>query len=245
MRVLSSAILGLAILGLWLAWDEIPAWRWDGTAIVPIEELAAVPSDNLCPAPGQTIEFRGDSLAAGGRMGTSQEFEALPYGRIVERELGDQFPVIIRARGGFTAAMGEEAWGNIKTPSSLVMIAFGTNDAAPRGWMRERQPVPLSDFEASLTAHVERAQNQGSKVALLAPPPGGSIAINQRLHPYRQAVARVAQSSGIAVLDPAAALAQCSNISPPLTFDALHLNVEGHRCMGRWLAEAICPSEPN
>ena len=88
-----------------------------------------------------------------------------------------------------------------------------------------------------------RARN--AAVVLVAPPPGGSRAIQARLAPYRKAVRQLGQSLGVPVIDPADAFAAEPAAQPVLTYDALHMNAAGHRALGRWIAAQMCgPSCP-
>lgn len=244
-KYLAVALIAISLVGAGLFWGEVPAWRMGGAQVLPIEAVATKHDRPFCPEAGETIELRGDSHVAGGRMGSVAGLASLPYGRVMEQELGGEFPVLLRGRGGFAAGDGQEAWRNASPRGDVIIIAFGTNDAAPRGWMRNRAAVPLAEFEASLVSQINRETTRGAKVALLAPPPAGSQAINQRLQPYREAVARVGQSNGVAVFDPAEAFDECTASEPLLGYDALHFNASGHRCIGKWLASKICPTVTN
>lgn len=241
MRYAVLAILAISLIGAWLFWEEVPAWRIGGTKVLPIEIVAKGLDQPACPAPGETFELRGDSHVAGDRMGSVPGIASLPYGRVLEQELREQFPLLLRGQGGFTAHNADEAWRDASPRGDVILIALGTNDAAVRGWVRNRSAVPLDEFEASLMSQIRRETERGAKVALLAPPPAGSEAINRRLQPYREAVARVGQSAGVSVFDPAIALEHCDASGPLLGYDALHFNALGHRCIGVWLASKVCP----
>lgn len=107
--------------------------------------------------------------------------------------------------------------------------------------MRDKTPVHLNDYKASLSRQIVTWRARGHEVALLAPAPGGSAAITRRVAPYRQAAQEVGHRLGVAVFDPADAFASCPTAQPLLARDALHMNAAGHRCHGAWLAHQFCP----
>lgn len=165
------------------------------------------------------------------------------FGEVLEQTLARNIAVGRLGIGGQTAMMGEKQWRGRSLPDAdLVILAFGTNDAAPRGWMSNKEPVRIADYKASLARQIEARRAAGAGVVLLAPPPGGSAAITQRLVPYRAAAREVGRRLGIAVLDPADAFASCPSAQPVLLRDALHMNSAGHLCLGAWLAQQFCPA---
>lgn len=217
---------------------ELPLWRLQGTASVP-----AVPVDyegdvSLCPGPGQTLELRGDSLVLGLRRG-GDTIRSQPYGRVMEQQFGNGANVLLHGQGGATAASGLAAWGGTHG-GDIVLLAYGTNDAAVRGWIGGKVPVPLGEFHDSMVQHIRLARQPGTRVGLIAPPPVGAPAMMDRLQPYRDAVGQIGRQEGVPVFDPAAAFAQCREQEPLLAHDALHLNAAGHACLGRWLAQKMC-----
>lgn len=221
----------------WL-WPELPKWRPGGTASTRASSVAHLPRPLACPAVGSGIAIIGDSHVAGSRMGE----DGKPFGAVLESALGVPVRVTLRGAGGATAADGERRWrGRDLADTDLVILAFGTNDAAPRGWLRDKTPVALADFKASLTRQITQWRARGHAVVLLAPPPGGSAAITARLEPYRMANREVGEALGTAVLDPADAFAGCPSAQPVLVRDALHMNARGHHCLGTWLAHQFCP----
>ena len=240
----AAPLLGAAA---WL-WPEVPHWRPGGTASTQASSVTYLPRPLACPASGTGprtgIAIIGDSHVAGGRMGE----EGTPFGAVLESALGGEVPVMLSGIGGGTAADGERRWrgrdlgrGRDLARPGLVILAFGTNDAAPRGWLRDKTPVALTDFKASLTRQITHWRTRGHDVVLLAPPPGGSAAITGRLEPYRMATREVGEALGTAVLDPADSFAACPSAQPVLVRDALHLNARGHQCLGTWLAHQFCP----
>ncbi|OBV11205.1 Glycosyl hydrolase [Erythrobacter dokdonensis DSW-74] len=167
----------------------------------------------------------------------------LPFGAVLEQELARGVKVTSYGIGGATAAGGERRWRASNLPEAdLVVIAYGTNDAAPRGWLRRKKPVPIAAYKTAMTRQIRALRARGAQVILMAPPPGGSMAINHRLAPYRMAARDIARAENIPMLDPADAFASCSGSEPLLTHDALHMNPAGHQCLGRWLARQLCPT---
>ena len=222
-------------------WPEIPRWRLGGTASIPAATVAHQARFPACPGTGATIVIVGDSHVAGSRM----EEDGDPFGIVAERALGGHVRLTLFGMGGATAKMGEIAVGRSDAvQADLVILAYGTNDAAPRGWLRDRQPVPLADYKAAMTRQIRAWRRRGAQVAVMAPPPGGSAAINHRLAPYRGAARDIGRAEQVAVLDPAEAFASCAGSEPLLTHDALHMNRAGHQCLGQWLARRLCPAKP-
>lgn len=234
------ACVAVAVLAALALWPEIPAWRSGGTRALGMASLGSSAAENLCPSAGDVIELRGDSLVAGSRMGAPAGTTGHAYPQVMQDLFAFPVQVIALGMGGFTAPMAEQHWRNTPPQGNIVMLAFGTNDAAPRGWLTDKQPVPVTSFMAALTRQLARLRSQGVRLALIAPAPTGSQAMNERLAPYRQAVAAVGKATGTPVLDPAEAIAGCEDNQPLLVRDALHLNQAGHQCIGTWLASAIC-----
>jgi lysophospholipase L1-like esterase len=238
MRIAAAAAV-LAVLAFGLLHRELPAWRPGGSVSWPAAALGFDPPASLCPPGLARIELRGDSLVIGARMGDGTG-AAAPYGTVLARELGPGVSVVLRGRGGATAADGERAWRASASDGEIVLLAYGTNDAAVRGWIGGKTPVPLTQFRRSLAAHLDSVRRGGAAVGLIAPPPTGSAAMMERLEPYRREVARLGREEGIPVFDPAEAFAGCRIREPLLSSDALHLNRAGHDCLGRWLARKLC-----
>ncbi len=241
-RAAQAIGLGLAalLLGLGIALhDEVPRWHSGGSDAVAAASVGYLLQPLACPAPGTRIAVIGDSHVSGSRM----EPGGMPFAAVLEQALAGRITAMRLGVGGETAAVAEQ-----RAPSrdlagfASVMLMLGTNDAAPRGWVRDKQPVPLTAFRASLTRQIGWWRARGLDVVLLAPPPGGSAAIAARLQPYRHAVRDVGRASGVAVLDPADAFVTCPSDAPLLTRDALHMSAAGHRCLGQWLAQQFCPA---
>jgi lysophospholipase L1-like esterase len=226
----------LAGLALVIWWDEVPAWRWGGTQGQIAQSVAYDPGTKLCPEQGQTIVFRGDSIVVGGRMGAGE-----PYGRVAAQRIGRGVTISLDGMGGATTLDGEASLRKSGPKGDLVLLAYGTNDSALRGWIGGKTAVPLKTFRESLARQVSSLRTGGRKLALIAPPPAGSPAMMARLQPYREAVAMVGRAEGVRVFDPADAFAACRHDQPLLGVDALHPNGRGHACIGAWLAREICP----
>lgn len=234
-----AVLAALLVIGLgWAGWREMPRWRSTGVVSVPMQAVGHASGQRLCPAAGSRLALRGDSHVAGARM--EGPGGGLPYGAVLEEELGRGVAVAMHAEGGATAAMGEAALARQPSSQGLVLFAYGSNDAGVRGWLGRKTAVPLAEFRASLHRLIEAARLNGAQVALIAPPPPGSLAMAARLQPYREVVREVGQAAGVAVFDPAIAFAGCPEDEPLLTTDALHLNARGHACLGRWLARELC-----
>ncbi len=237
-----ALVLALALVAV--LWTEIPHWRMGGTKSIAAPSFTHSEPIDDCPAAGANIAIFGDSHVAGRNLGEVDGRAGVPFGTALEQALGNRITVSLFGVGGETAAQGERRWSDSESGAELVIIAYGTNDAAPRGWLRERTPVPIDDYKASLSRQISKWQARGRPVIIIPPPPGGSAAIMQRLSPYREAAAQVGQERGAGVLDPADAFASCPAEQPVLTYDALHMNAAGHQCLGQWLAEQICPGNP-
>ncbi len=237
-KAIALAAAALVLGALVVLWPEVPQWRLGGTRSSPASSASRDAHALACPQAGTGIAIIGDSHVAGGRM----EETGAPFGAVLEEALPDGVTVQLYGIGGATAADGEQRWGARDLANAgPVILAFGTNDAAPRGWLRDKQPVPLAAYKASLARQIANWRARGHDVALLAPPPGGSAAIAARIAPYRLAASDVGRNVGAPVFDPADAFAACPAEQPVLTFDALHMNASGHRCLGKWLAHQICP----
>jgi lysophospholipase L1-like esterase len=233
---IGAGLLALAGLALAVFWHEIPAWRSGGTNSLPERSVAFDPADGLCPLHGQVIELRGDSIVVGGSMGPGD-----PYGAVMAQQVGREVKAALNGKGGATVRDGEAGLRAAGAKGAIVLLAYGTNDAALRGWIGGKTAVPLPAFRASLARQIGQLRQAGAQVALIAPPPAGSPAMNARLQPYREAVAAVGREQSVRVFDPADAFSQCSDEEPLLGYDALHPNARGHACIGRWLAQELCP----
>lgn len=237
-RWFGTIALALLLGLLAVLWNEIPRWRASGTnpAATPTVKWGAELLH--CPENRGRIAIFGDSHVTGDRTKKG----AIPFGRVLERRLPGGIQVALHGVGGDTVIMGEQRWLGKAAGGDLVILAYGSNDAAPRGWLRSKRPVGIAAFTGSLQRQINHWRSEGSRVALLAPPPGGSESIAARMAPYRQAVMSVGKANGVPVMDPADAFAGCGTTEPMLSYDALHMTAAGHACLGEWLALQLCPS---
>lgn len=232
------ALIALACFGiLLLLWDEIPSWRPGGIQTVAAASVSFQGEAPECASADPYIAIFGDSHVEGSRMGSPGE----PFGTVLQGALGGDAKVELYGIGGEKAEEGERRWRSSDTAAEIIMIGYGTNDSAPRGWLSDKIPVPLTDFKASLTRQVRHWQAKGRQVYLIAPPPLGTTAMMQRLSPYRNAVKEVGEGLAVSVLDPADAFAQCPDQQPLLAIDAVHMKPAGHQCLGEWMAQQLCP----
>lgn len=226
---LTAAVLALA--GGAAAWTgEVPRWSFGGTRMVLPDLLAAEPASPI-PLPHQgVVLFVGDSNTAGSRIGGS----AFAYPAAFAKALPSDLPVRIHAFGGATVAdllqrpLPQES-------VTLALVMLGTNDAATRGWLSEKQRVPVETYRSKLAHLSQRLHAAGARVVILAPPPVGSAAMARRLAPYRLAAREVALATSSDFRDPVAAFLPNPQ-DPYLQYDALHLTPEAQRVLGLWLA---------
>jgi len=219
-------------------WNELPHWRAGGAQPVRVPSVSWGRSLLTCPATGDQIAIYGDSHVAG----TNENSAVLPFGKVTQLALASRFTVDLFGVGGDTAGIGEQRWLHAGSDGNLVVLAYGSNDAAPRGWLSSKRPVRIEAFAGSLQRQINHWRAEGSRVALLAPPPGGSESIAARMAAYRKAVMAVGHANSVPVMDPADAFAGCGTTEPLLGYDALHMTAAGHACLGKWLAEQLCPS---
>jgi lysophospholipase L1-like esterase len=238
LRVAGIATIGIATIAAVALWSEIPRWRAGGADAVAGPSVSWGPIPQGCPANLKRIAIFGDSHVTGGRAGEG----AVPFGKVLENKLSGDVQVVLHGVGGDTAEMGERRWLGRAGGGELVILAYGTNDAAPRGWLRGKRPVAIEAFSGSLQRQINHWRAEGSRIVLLAAPPGGSSAIMERIAPYRATTMAVGKANGVTVLDPADAFASCKTSEPLLGYDALHMTAAGHACLGAWLATKVCPS---
>jgi lysophospholipase L1-like esterase len=240
--VKKAKMTGVAALGLMVAlmaalWQEIPRWRVAGTRSVAAPSVAYGRQLLSCPTTKPTIAILGDSHVAGV---TAAGVPPDSFGNVIAASLGRPAVVSLYANGGHTAEMGEKAWVSQAIDADILLLMYGTNDAAPRGWLRAKRAVPLQTFKSSLARQITHWRTRNIAVILVAPPPGGSAAIQARLAPYRNAVQKLGQAYSVPVIDPADAFAIDPSVQPVLTHDALHMNANGQKALGQWVAKQLC-----
>jgi lysophospholipase L1-like esterase len=226
---LMAAVLALA--GGVAAWTgEVPRWSVGGSRMVLPDPLAAEPATPIPLPHDGVILFVGDSNTAGSKIGGS----AFAYPTAFAKALPSTLSVKVHAFGGATVADLLQR----PLPQESVALAFvmlGTNDAATRGWLSEKQRVPIETYRSNLTQFSQRLHEGGARVVILAPPPVGSAAMARRLAPYRLVAKEVAQATSSDFRDSAAAFLPNPD-SAYLQRDALHLTPEAQHQLGLWLA---------
>lgn len=234
-----TALAGLVVTLALVAtlWPEIPQWRSAGTRSMAAPSVAYGTGHLRCPEPDAAIAIIGDSHVAGVAAGGAPPAR---FGDLIAESLGRPATVALYGMGGHTAEMGENTWLSQAIDADIVLLMYGANDAAPRGWLRTKRAVPVSAFAASLARQIAHWRAANSAVILVAPPPGGSAAIQDRLTPYRTAVHELGQAQNVPVIDPADAFAAAPSSQPVLTHDALHMNAAGHRALARWITTQMC-----
>lgn len=221
-----------------LSSGEVPRWTLSG-ARMQMRAPLAVSLGALLPMPAAGhILFVGDSNTAGSRIGGP----ALAFPAIFADALGIRSRVSVSAFGGATASAMSERGLPVERPV-VAFVLLGTNDAAPRGILSSRRPVPVSDYRHQLAGLIARLQQRGAKVIVLAPPPVGTAAMARRLQPYVEASRQTAIATKSAFRDTAAAFG-LPDKEGLLHHDALHLNPEAQRRLGLWLADQTIMASP-
>lgn len=234
-RIAGALLLPAAIASIALR-NEIPGWRLGGANAVLHPPLASAGTFPIRIDSHGTIVLLGDSNVSGSRVGGRDV--AFPALLDVPRTAG--IDVVNLGRGGGTVPDRVMAT-SASVPPQLVIIMFGTNDAAPR-WILGRQKVVAPDlYAARLTATVRSHAEQGAKVLVLASPPAGSVAMDRRIAPYRLAARNVALQAGAHFADPAEAFA-ATRMTADLQYDGLHLSVAGQERLARWLDQLLAAS---
>lgn len=235
-RLAVSGTLALTVVAV-LGWhqDEIPAWMLGGTRILGHRPLGDIfDEQSLTLAPGSTVLIIGDSNATSSRIPG-----ALSWPTRLGQALGHDITVRNMSRGGLTA----NAWltrYTVPADVDLCIIAFGSNDAASRGWLNERQPVGTSRFVHDISRLIAACRAQfAPQVLVLSALPTGSRAMEHRVAPYRTAAREAAIRAGAAFADPMEAFTGPQPDAPLLGYDALHLTAQAHQRLSIWLASRI------
>jgi lysophospholipase L1-like esterase len=226
---LTAAVLALAG-GIALLTGEVPRWTGGGARMVLSERLPEPPARPIALPGAGTILFVGDSNTAGSRTGGA----STAYPAAFAEAIGAPSRVEVHAFGGATVA----DLLHRPLPKAAIAVAFvmlGTNDAATRGWLSDKQRVPVDTYSDNLATLVRHLREAGARVVMLAPPPVGSAAMARRLAPYRIAAFEVAKATSSDFRDPVAAFLPNPQ-EPYLQYDALHLTPEAQRALGLWLA---------
>ncbi len=234
-KVILTAISAVCLAGIFIAWRESPRFALGGGAHPAAVEVLEPLGECPVVAGGSHILFIGDSNTAGSVLPAKEAIFATRFGKANDVESR----VHVIAHGG--ARAGDMRLDEVPAvPPGVAITMLGTNDAATRGWMRPGiVPTPLDQFRAHLRARVAEWQQHGAAVLVLAPPPGGSPAINARLREYRIASREIAQETGAAFRDPAEPIMEDGDGQASLQIDGLHLNANGHAAIAKWLAQCI------
>lgn len=212
--------------------DEIPHWRADGADVILHDPLAPVGSFPIQIARGASVVFMGDSNT----KGRFPRGDGDPFPEALGNTLGNSLTVLNLGSGGAVTPYDGAAGVARVSAGDLIVLAYGTNDAAPREWLSAKKQVPLATYQTRLESLATHYREQGTIVLILAPLPAGTTAMERRIAPYRNAARQAAVNAGCRFLDPAGALANAMPDRPPLQRDALHLNARGSLQVGKWLA---------
>lgn len=182
---------------------------------------------------GAVIIAQGDSLTLGTH---GQKAAGTPWVEIMRRQLQDRVTIENSGVGGHRAFEGLLEMPD-RAHADLAIVMYGSNDAAVRGKLGRFPPVGEDAYAKALRAIVNRYQAAGTQVLVLAPPPVGSAAMDRRLAPYRARARAVAVEEGALFADPAGAFLADGLV--PLQYDGLHLNGDGNRALGQWMAALV------
>lgn len=234
-RLIAATVLSGLVGGLVILWPERILWTNGGAQAVeqtPLEPVGRFPIELKTD---DTIIVEGDSLVTASRLPEG----SVPWPKQLETSLEGP-ALILRGRGGHTAAMGAQTWAQSEC-GSLAIILYGANDAAVRGWFSSRSATGLAAFERALGEIIARHQKCNSKVLVLGPLPPGSAAMAQRLEPYREAAREVALAHNAYFLDPCPAFASHEAL---LHSDGLHLSREGQAALAKYLSGMFLSARP-
>lgn len=235
-KVVAGSALALVCGLAWTAYQEVPGRTVSAADILP---GATEPAIDICTDGSRNIVqliFIGDSNTSGSRLQARES--AYPF-QLAEL-LSPATRVEVLANGGARVSDAAVPTGD-QLENAVTVIMMGTNDAAPRGWLKmNEQPTHVTEFREGLAAVARLWASATGEVVILAPPPAGSPAMRRRIAPYRQAARRAARDAGVAFLDSAVPLAAAGS-SAVLQQDGLHLNDAGHRRLASWLAQCLMP----
>jgi len=237
-RLLAAIALAGAVAATWaLASGEVPLWTIGGTRLARHEPLPPLGRFPITVAAGSTIRFEGDSDTWGSRIGGPD----FAYPAIFAKTANAGLDIRNHGRGGATAPFEPVSYP-AETRPALGVIMFGSNDAASRGILASRTPIPYEDFRSRMVRLIRARQAEGSQVLVLAAPPAGGVAMDRRMAPYRTIAREAAAATGAHFLDPMGAYT--GHLDRVLAqYDALHLNREAQVLMGEWLARHIRVAE--
>lgn len=236
LKAAALCIVPTIVLSAFVFFKEIPNLRLGGVLITERSALPRVGQFPIRIADGTSIKVLGDSNSTGSRVG-GQEYA---WPALLQGMLGSFVSIENHAVGG---AIVQEPLTNCAesvervAKPALVVIMFGTNDAAPRRWLGSHRVVSPDKFRTRLEALVEACREDEAPVLLLAAPPAGSPAMDWRVQPYRRIAHEVATSKGAFFIDPAEVLSG----EILLKVDGLHLNRAAQRKLAGLLHQVLKP----
>lgn len=233
-------VLGAATLALLFS-GELPKWAVGGSRIAQDAILPPANVDTFHLWKGQTLIFVGDSHVLGSRSAHPRNRFERSFPGLLQNALKLENSVHVFGAGGFTAEMGLHKWGQ-KAKGDIIVVLFGSNDAAPRGFLSRSRPVPVDRYKIALRSIIRRQREAGGRTLVLAPPPAAARAMTRRLAPYRRAAREIAVAEGAAFLDPAEALASCK-AGVLFEYDGTHINQAGQSCIAVWLKGYLQPQQ--
>ncbi|WP_231471037.1 SGNH/GDSL hydrolase family protein [Novosphingobium sp. CECT 9465] len=227
----------MAIALPFVGWQsgERPHWQVGGSQIVGHASLPPAGTFPLIVPKGASLILQGDSNVRS--RPPIDDARSLPT--LLRRSIGPTVEVVVRSFGGDTISLGMKRWLTGTHPGDLVILVYGTNDAAPRGWMAKRERVPTHVYQMKLAELARKFENIGARTLILAPLPTGSSAMERRVAPYRFAARQAAIDANVSFLDPVAAFNRNGIKKPALGYDGLHLSVSGHEQLSAWLIQNI------
>lgn len=229
----AALLLGGLAVAAWAFRDEIPHWTITGTTAHRERPLGAIGACTRSFHKGWAKIFTGDSNMNGSRL--TSPSAAIPS--LVARQFGIGALIRSVAQGCATVLDLESQLENAGAVEMVVMM-FGTNDAAPRGRLSNKRPLDPQTFEVRMADQIRENREKSTHVLVLAPPPVRAVAMANKIAPYRKAARTAAWAGGAAFFDPAT-LPAFKGDESALQFDALHLNEAGRRTIADWLVKCI------
>lgn len=204
----------------------------------------------------------GDSITRGARPGVTEEET---YVHLLRQRFTAAAQTVEISNAGLGGERTDMALARLDTDliahqPAVVTIMYGTNDAAVN--QGEAKPrLPLAAYEANVRELVRRLRAEGICPVLMTPIPLGQKfdymawspyrehGPNWVMHPYVQAVRRVAREARVPLVDNFAYWAELALLGTDLDSlmtDGCHPNPEGHRAIveAMWrVVEAVVRGE--
>lgn len=233
MQIAGYAVTTLAVvLAFFLMLSgELPRWCKGGVDPVRHVPLQPVGSYPIVAVSGRPMVFIGDSNTVGTRIGG----RGRAYPALLKLPKHAKAVIDNRAVGGALVPLAGQV-GEPLQNAQIAVVMLGTNDAATRRYLGRRTPVVLDLFRKRLASVVRKAMIDGAKLLILAAPPAGSVAMDERIAPYRRAARDVAIQTGAHFHDLVSALdgtqRECGAF---LLYDGLHISELGQSVIANWL----------